>query len=404
MAKSRSVPSHAAPQSPAIKSQRHRAQYLVLALLAVAAFSAVAWLGSVLVSYNDLASRPTVMVAVLPTESPTPTPTATSTSTATPTLSPTATASATPTLTATPTATESPVLPPTESVPIAVSETAQVSANSTVQVAPDQTPDQSTATQTVPQPCIALVGDSVTHGGVTYEIPATGYIVGLTQPLSVYVEQALREQGVTGIHVLDRGASNTGISSTNHPSYFDTAAYARLLNDHCQTTMIMPWINDISPGISASIAAPRHVRALIKLAQQLVAGNPEGRVVILNYFYGAVAPFARETWASGLTMDNVDAYNNEIGLSCNFGSLAAMPQVACVNTGEAFAGMDENYVIGMIARQELRDTLIAPLSEIYTAWLEQYYAVHPDGLLQGDGVHLSVAGKKALAAFLVEMR
>jgi hypothetical protein len=124
----------------------------------------------------------------------------------------------------------------------------------------------------------------------------------------------------------------------------------------------------------------------------------------LNYFYGAVAPFAQNTWASGLTPENVDTYNYEIGLSCNYGSLADMPQVACVNTGEAFAGMDEDYVIGSISRQELHDTLIAPLNAIYVAWLDQYYAVHPDGLLQGDGVHLSKAGKMALAAFLIDMR
>jgi hypothetical protein len=358
----------------------------------------------VLVSYNDPASRPTVMVAVLPSETPTPTPTATSTATATPTVSPTITASATQTFTATLTATESPIPPTTENTEAAADATDQATPDQTPDETPGQSPEQSTATPTAPQPCIALVGDSVTHGGVTYEIPATGYIVGLTQPLSVYVAQALREQGVTDIRVLDRGASNTGISSTNHPSYFNTTAYAKLLNDHCQTTMIMPWINDISPGIATSVAAPRHVRALIRLAQQLAADNPEGRIVILNYFYGAVAPFARETWASGLTMDNVDAYNHEIGLSCNYGSLAAMPQVACVSTSEAFESMNENYVIGMISRQDLYDTLIAPLSEIYTAWLEQYYAVHPDGKLQGDGVHLSVAGKKALAAFLVEMR
>jgi hypothetical protein len=272
-----------------------------------------------------------------------------------------------------------------------------------VETATATIPPTLTFTPGPPNPCISLVGDSVTHGGVTYEVPATGYIVGLTTPLSVYLERALRERQINDLKVYDRGASHTGISSGNHPSYFETDAYKALLRDRCRYTMIMPWINDISPKIAHSVAAPRHARALIGLVRQLQEINPQGRVIVLDYFYGAVAPFAEETWASGMKPEYVELFNREIGLSCNAGTLSGMSHISCVNIEDAFDGMGTNYVIKSINRQELFDTLIAPLNATQQAWLDQFFAVYPDGALVGDGVHLSAAGKTALASFLVNM-
>jgi hypothetical protein len=346
-------------------------------------------------------------VAMLPSETPSPTrtptptpsqtitptatPTITHTPTATDTIAPTATATVVPVVTATlaPTSTGEPILMPTQ-----IPGPTDVLAEGTEDVIP---------TAVTANPCISLVGDSVTHGGVTYEIPATGYIVGLTNPLSLYLERALREHGITDIQVYDRGASNTGISSSNHPSYFKTAAYRGLRTDHCQYTMIMPWLNDISPVEPAEEAAPIHVRALIGLIQQLAADNPAGKIIVLDYFHGAVAPFALQTWASGFTPENVEIYNHEIGLSCNLGTLGAMSQVSCVNIDDAFEGMGTGYVIEWISHTDLSAQLIAPLNPIQQAWLDNYYAVNPEGLLQGDGVHLSIEGKKRLAEFLITM-
>ena len=56
----------------------------------------------------------------------------------------------------------------------------------------------------------------------------------------------------------DRGASNTGINTPNHPSYFKTLAYSNLLEDHCKFTVIMPWYNDITPGLMPQSDAAKH--------------------------------------------------------------------------------------------------------------------------------------------------
>lgn len=405
---------------------------IVLSVLAVLVLLVGVLLWWATQHYQQTLSEPTLAVAVLPTDTVTPTPSHTPTATIAPTTTDTSTATATSTLTNTATSTATPSQTPTRTPTRTPTITLTPSRTATRTplpfsptpspapgvAAPAATPDGSASneghagdatdtpvpTAAVPNPCISLVGDSVTHGGVTYEVPETGYIVGQTDPLSVYMERALHQHKIDNLRVLDRGASNTGISSTNHPSYFNTPAYHALLTDHCQAIMIMPWLNDISPGVPTSIAAPRHTRALIALAQLLATGTPGSRIVILNYFHGATALFAQNTWAFGFTADNVDAYNREIGLSCTLGSLSQISQVACVNIDEAFERIEgTRYVIEQISQQGLKDTLIAPLHPVQQAWLDAYFAVHPDGQLQGDGVHLSAEGKTALSEFLIQM-
>jgi hypothetical protein len=166
----------------------------------------------------------------------------------------------------------------------------------------------------------------------------------------------------------------------------------------------MPWFNDISPGrVAQADAAPQHVRAIIGLIRILTERNPGGRVIVMNYYQGAVAQFAADTWANGFTPENRDLYNHEIGASCDLGSLSQITQVTCINTDDAFQGMGSSYVIGLISREELSKNLVAPLNDIQQEWLDQYFATNPGGTLQGDGIHLSTVGKKALSAFLVRI-
>src|SRR5262249_13951110 len=137
------------------------------------------------------------------------------------------------------------------------------------------------------------------------------------------------------------------------------------------------------------------------LVRILTERNPGGRILVMNYYQGAVAEFAADTWANGFTPENRDLYNHEIGASCNAGTLSQITQVTCIKTDDAFQGMGSGYVISTITRDELNQNLVAPLSDIQQGWLDQYFATNPGGTLQGDGIHLSTPGKKALSAFLV---
>ncbi len=325
-------------------------------------------------------------------------PTQTYTPTLTPTLTPTATPTSTPTSTLTAISTE--VSTPTSSV----AATSVPSPTPTPTLFPTLTLTNTplpAAARTMP--CLALVGDSVTHGGLTYEVPEVGYIVALGHPLAEYVGRRLNERGLNALKAVDRGVSHTGISSLNHPSYYQTSTYAELRKDHCRFYAIMPWLNDISPEIPMAQAAVRHVESLAAMIGVLLRDNPYGRIILFNYYHGATAPFALRTWASGFIPENVIIYNNELEKACKYGPFAQYPQVYCAETNQAFDGMGITHVIGPTTRQDLIAGLVEPLTEKQTEWLDYYFGKYPDGLLQGDGVHLSVPGKTALAAYRVKL-
>ncbi len=365
----------------------------------------IALLG-VLLLFNQLRALdlplPTVAIlALLPTQTPTPTPTATATLTHTPTQTPsltptrtaTATPSATPTATSTPTATHTPSATPT----------ATRTPTPTPTATPSPTPTAIPRILLETQPCVALVGDSVTHGGVTYEVPRHGYIVALTDPLNVYLNQRLAAIGRGDLTALDRGASHTGISTANHPSYFRTEQYKQLLADNCRYTLIMPWLNDISPEIPVRQAARRHVQALARLIAELRDANPFGYIVVLDYYQGATSPFAARTWAYGFTPPNVEIFNAALRAACQDRTLNDSPLVSCAPISPAFEGMGIQHVIGLTTRNAFERSLISPLRSEAREWLDAFYAEEPNGLLLGDGVHLSVAGKDALARYLAEL-
>jgi serine/threonine protein kinase len=388
------------PVSPALLRPRRRpiARTLALAL----GVSIIATLGSLGLYVTWRASQPTpeptalvVVLATFPPPSPTATPTATETATRTPT--PTWTPSATATPTATFTATATPTITPYITASPTKTNTLTPSATFT----PTITPTDAILAET--NPCVSVVGDSVTHGGVTYQIPGVGYIIALTEPLATFINRELTEERVTGLEAIDRGASHTGISSLNHPSYFKTTAYTLLMNDNCRYTVIMPWLNDISPDLPAGDAAPRHVEAIEFLVQRLVERNPFGQILIFDYFHGATSQYALETWAWGFTPENISIYNATIEASCQSGLLGRIPQVKCYPANPAFEGMGVSHVISLTTRDELLNSLVSPLRPADMMWVDGYFAGDPSGKLLGDGVHLSEAGKAALARFTVNL-
>lgn len=251
--------------------------------------------------------------------------------------------------------------------------------------------------------CVSVVGDSVTHGGVTFEVPATGYIIALTVPVAIYVEQQFRIVGIQDVQVLDRGVSHTGISTANHPSYFKTPTYQKLLTDRCEFTIVMPWLNDITADVPPEEALPAHIKALASLIGDVLARNPTGQVLLMNYYQGATAQFALDTWAKGVTRENIAYYNGGLAAACKDGVFSTIVQVTCMDIQPAFDNMGVNYVIGPITQQGFYSLLISDLNPTYKAWMDAYTKASPDGLLFGDGVHLSPAGKTALAIYLVNI-
>jgi hypothetical protein len=253
------------------------------------------------------------------------------------------------------------------------------------------------------KPCVNVAGDSIAHGGAVFEIPSVGYIRAPLLPVSKSIEQAYRLAGSTDLQIIDRSVSATGISSNNHPSYFSTPEYAQLIKDRCKFTIIMPWVNDLSADTDPSVSAPNHVAALIKMVKKLVEQNPFGRILVLNYYTGTPRPFALAGFASGFTPAGVATFNQQMAAACTGGPLSAIKQVTCVDTGAAFASLGTSYLVGPMTRQQIESELVDSLTAEENAMLDYFTGINPNGLLQGDGVHLSATGKTVLANYLVNL-
>jgi hypothetical protein len=230
-----------------------------------------------------------------------------------------------------------------------------------------------------------------------------GYARAPMIQVSTVIQQEFAKRGIADMKVTDRSVSATGISTANHPSYFDSDDYGRLLKDRCRFTVIMPWVNDLSLDTGPNVDAVGHFVALGKIAQKLAAVNPFGRILVLDYYLGAPTPFSLSSFAKGFTFDNIALFNQQFVASCDkkTGILGKLPQVTCLDSGAAFVGMGNTYVVGPMTPQALQAELIAPINPEETAEINYFLQINPNGLLIGDGVHLSTGGKQALAIYLV---
>jgi hypothetical protein len=385
-----------------------RAWFFLFGLVVVAA---IVIAGAVVISRGEPGTIPTI--AVLPTDPPTATDEPTATPTLTPTASPTPTASetASPTPTLTPTLTPSETPSHTPSPPPIVTDVAVTTATATLTETPTSTPTETAtptptptptetplpATPTPPpaQPCIAVVGDSVAAGESVFELPGVGFAVVQTAPFSEVLADQYRAQGGPARDVLNRSVGAVGISGGARPSYFDTPEYAALLRDRCAYTVIIPWVNDLSSGLEATVAAPAHLAALDRMVADLVGANPAGRILILSYFAGAPAPFALTGHAPGFTAENIAVFNQALAQSCAEGSLATVAQVTCVDVNPILANVGSAYVLGQINVQDFNAQRTGVIQGAEN--LDYYLSVNPAGMLNGDGVHLSILGKTLIA-------
>jgi hypothetical protein len=236
---------------------------------------------------------------------------------------------------------------------------------------------------------VSVVGDSVAAGDAVYELPGAGFVTARYAPVGTYLAAQLQQRG-SDVRVLNRFAAAVGISSAGHPPYSGTLEYGLLLQDGCQYTLILPWVNDLTGGNPTD-----HATALRGLAQAVLAQNSGGRVIVVNYYQGAPAPFAASTFASGFTPGNVAAFNAAMAALCG-------SQIRCADAGAAFVGMGTSYLLGPASQQDLLGALVAPLSPDHGGLVTLYFSQNPGGLMTGDGVHLSAAGKSALAAYLAQ--
>jgi hypothetical protein len=251
----------------------------------------------------------------------------------------------------------------------------------------------------LPENCVSLVGDSVSHGEVVYMVPGHGFGILRTTPLSIILQETLDERDIE-LEVRDRSAPAAFLSSEGKNPYFETEAYEALLEDRCRFTVVMPWINDLSIERLEPLEA--HVADLAEFAETLHKGNPEGQVLILGFYYGEPSEFAAEH-APGYTDGNLLVMNLLLKQACLADEvLGSIPNVVCLSTEDLFTDPENSHVALGITQADLETLLYEPIPEDVRPFFEVYWRDNPTGEVYGDGVHLSESGKLILTNALVD--
>jgi hypothetical protein len=252
--------------------------------------------------------------------------------------------------------------------------------------------------------CVAVAGDSVAFGWAAFEVPATGFAETEMGPVSQHIEDAYRVSGIGTVPVYDKSVRAVGISSSNHDPFAQTDQYRQLLSTHCKYTVIMPWVNDLSyekkPGLEPAAAARIHTDNLLKLTREVLASNPNGIVVVVNYYQGRAADFALKTWGFGFTPENIEAFRLDIASAFDRTRLG-LPNVLYFDPEPLFSGLGGAHIVGATSKAQFDAQVLKIRTDEQKGFVNYYFSRNPNGKLKGDGVHLTDLGKDTLARALV---
>lgn len=248
--------------------------------------------------------------------------------------------------------------------------------------------------------CITLVGDSVPHGEVVYKIEGHAFVILRNTPLSIILQEHLRQNGLDYLTLHDRSANKAFLSTLGWFPYFETPEYQALLEDSCRFTVIMPWMNDLS--VERPNNASAYVDDLTALVTDLHQRSPETKIILLGYYYGQRADFV-SIYAPGHTSENITLFNEFIFEACQpEGRLGQIPNVSCMETASLFTDLNNQHVVMGGTREDILSGLYEPIPEDVLPYFEVFWDQHPDGWIIGDGVHLSELGKNILADALIQ--
>jgi lysophospholipase L1-like esterase len=249
--------------------------------------------------------------------------------------------------------------------------------------------------------CVAMIGDSVPAGDAPVELPGVDFWRVYGYPISKYAQDEVTAKHELHITILDRTHAAATISSGLREPYQTTIEYQHLKTDACNVFAIFPWINDLNQETPSAQAAETHAAALAALSAELLHDHAGAHILIFNYY-----PLQPKTWTTDYTEfiqpDTIALFNEAIKASCDQGGLHHA-QIACYDTLQIFDGMGSSYLADDMDRAELEGNLLVPLNETQQQALDYFSRISTDGKIIGDGVHLSVAGRKRLAVFVLQV-
>jgi hypothetical protein len=186
------------------------------------------------------------------------------------------------------------------------------------------------------------------------------------------------------------------IESSN---YLESDQFYNIQRDKCKFVIITPFY----PDVAVNLSSPEdYITNLNWLLQGVTSFSPTSRILLLNFYQTDRAPFTADNAGRGLNKERIDAFNAEIEKECAPGGvIGSYEQVTCVDIRPFFDGMGTTYILGITSRQAYE--AIVYRTSRYDYVIEGYYERKPDGVLVGDGIHLSLDGRDRLTERLAEI-
>ncbi len=253
-----------------------------------------------------------------------------------------------------------------------------------------------------PNNCVGIASDSNGDGHVTFQLPpAPDGQVGIifVRPLEVVLREELDDLGLTQLTVIDRSLTATSLTASERTNYLKSDRYGSLIADRCKFNMVGPFI----PDVAANKATPeQYTSQLVPLVGGLLKNNPETTIFILSHYQTERAEFTASNNGFGMRAERIDAFNAKLAEVCAPGGpLGRIPQVVCLDTQSFFSGMGDSYLLTNTNRNQFQQLVYRPTG--FRPTVEQYFVDHPDAVLIGDGIHLSLEGRLRLTQRIAQL-
>jgi hypothetical protein len=247
--------------------------------------------------------------------------------------------------------------------------------------------------------CVSIASDSNGYGHVTFQRPDTGAVaITYIKPIAVPLQAHLDAYGLSFIQVVDRSLSAGGLTIASS-NYLESDQYFRLKQDHCKFVIVTPFYPDVAVNLSQPSF---YIQNMNWLLDGITKSSPGTRILVLNYYQTDRAEFTADNSGRGLNAERIDAFNAAIAEACALGgTIAAYQQATCIDIRPFFEGMDSPIVLGETTRADYEAALYRTTS--FTPMIDDFFAKNPDGVLIGDGIHLSLAGRDRLAARMAQI-
>jgi hypothetical protein len=247
--------------------------------------------------------------------------------------------------------------------------------------------------------CVNIASDSNGYGHVTFQRPDTGAIaITYITPVAVPLQTHLDALGLSYLQVVDRSLSAGGLTIASS-NYLESDQYFRLKQDHCKFVIVTPFYPDVAVNLSQPSF---YIQNMNWLLDGITKSSPGSRILVLNYYQTNRAEFTADNSGKGLNEERINAFNDAIAEACAPGGIiAAYQQVTCLDIRSFFDGMASPLVLGDTTRADYEAALYRTTS--FTPMIDDYFAKNPDGVLIGDGIHLSLAGRDRLAERLAQI-